>query len=130
MTHADMKMDDCCWFNISCTAPSQARTYLRESDQFLGLLEKLMMTFRRVLESVRARLEHAGLAEGAEATWAAKQWEAPDFVICFQELHQLQLSLVTLTFGYISAVRPRKALSFSASMLDLVMPHLHIWVSP
>lgn len=64
-----------------------------------------------------------------EAMWAAKQLEALGFVICSQELHQLQTSLVTLALDYISAVRPRRALSFSACMLHLVMPHLCIWVS-
>lgn len=61
-----------------------------------------------------------------EATWAAKQLDAPDFVVCFQELHQVQTSLVTLTLGYISPLESRRALSFSASLLDLVMPHLQV----
>ena len=65
-----------------------------------------------------------------EAKWAAKWLEAQDFVICFQELHELQTSLMTLTLGYISAVRPRRALNFPACVLGLVMPHLLIWVSP
>lgn len=91
-----------------------------------------MLTFRRVLVSVRTRLEQKkwDWQKKPEAMWAAKQWEAPDFIICFQELHQLQTSLVILTLGYISAVSPRRALSFPACVLDLVMPHLHIWVSP
>lgn len=123
MTHADMKIDE---FSAGLIFPVQphlrTRTHLHESDQLLGQLEKLLMTFRRVLESARTRL-------APEAIWAAKQLEALDFIICFQELHQLQTSLVTLALDYISAVRPRRALSFSACMLHLVMPHLCIWLS-
>lgn len=64
-----------------------------------------------------------------EAMWVAKQLEVPDFIFCFQELHPLKPSLVTLTLDYVWGLRPRKAPRFLACMLDMVMPHLHIWVS-
>lgn len=66
-----------------------------------------MMTFKRVLESMGTRLEHMGLAGGAR-----------DHVVCVQE--QLHLGNLTLTLGYLSAVRPRRTLSFLTKVLKVL----------